>query len=267
MTHKKKILLVEDRSLIFNDIAAFLEDKGYVVLRKANNQIVATYEDGVELFHSEHPDLAILDVQLKSVKDGIELAAYIQQHSNMPIIFMSEFDTFENIERAKQLMPNAFIVKTKKPLDTKQLWAAVNMAVPHIQKTNIKSPGIFLKVTEIELPIVDETSEEKDPIDKETLFNWDDLIYIEAGKQIKKNHVLIHTYNRKKGYLYRSSLKQLETELPEHFIRIHDNHIINASKITHRKLPSKVYIDSNVFDISETYRKEAVEKINIVLGC
>ena len=267
MTGKKKILLVEDRSLIFNDIASFLEEKGFDVLRKEPGKAIATYEDAVELFHEQHPDMAILDIQLKSKKDGIELAAYIHQFINLPIIFLSEFNTFENLDRAKELMPNAFIVKTQKPIDAVQLWAAINMAIPHIQKSNkLKSVGKFLKVLEIELPLVEESNEEKDPLDKETYFNWDDFTYIEAGKQIRKNHVLIHTYNKKKGYLYRSSLKHMETELPEQFIRVHDNYIINAEKITARKFPSRVYIDTNIFEVSETYRKEAKEKINAVLG-
>ena len=267
MTSKKKILLVEDRTLIFNDVASFLEEKGFVVLRKEENKAVATYEDAVDLFHEHTPDMAILDIQLKSVKDGIELAAYIHQHNDMPLIFLSEFDSFENLERAKQLMPNAFIVKTQKPVDTKQLWAAINMAIPHIQKLHKpKSPGKFLKVLEIELPVVEETNDEKDPIDKETYFNWDDITYIEAGKLLKKNHILLHTHSKKKGYLYRSSLKHMEEELPEQFIRIHDNYIINAEKITARKFPTRVYIDSVIFDISETYRKDAKTKINMVLG-
>lgn len=267
MTGKKKILLVEDSSVIFNDIAGFLEEKGFFVLRKEQNKTVATYEDAVDLFHEQQPDIAILDIQLKSNRDGIELAAYMHQFSNLPIIFFSEFNTFENLDRARELMPNAFVVKTQKPVETDQLWAAINMAIPHIQKSaKHKSAGKFLKVLEIELPMADETHEEKDPLDKETYFNWDDFTFIEAGKQIRKNHVLIHTHNKKKGYLLRSSLKHMESELPKQFIRIHDNYIINAEKITARKFPTRIYIDAIMFEISETYRKEAKEKINLILG-
>ena len=141
------------------------------------------------------------------------------------------------------------------------------MAIPHIQKsTQLRSAGKFLKVLEIELPLAEEFNEEKDPLDKETYFNWDDFTYIEAGKQIRKNHVLIHTYNKKKGYLLRSSLKHMESELPQQFIRIHDSYIINAEKITARRFPTRVYIDAIMFEISETYRKEAREKINLILG-
>lgn len=267
MTGKKKILLVEDRSLIFNDIAGFLEEKGFAVLRKEENKAVTTYEDAVDLFHEQQPDMAVLDIQLKSEKDGIELAAYMHRFNNLPIIFLSEFNTFENINRAKELMPNAFIVKTQKPVDMVQLWAAINMAIPHILKSaKHKSPGKFLKVLEIELPLFENYNDERDPLDKETYFNWDDFTYIEAGKQIKKNHVLIHTHNKKRGYLLRSSLKHMESELPRQFIRIHDNYIINAEKITARKFPTRIYIDTLMFEMSETYRKEAREKINTVLG-
>lgn len=267
MIGKRKILLVEDKAIIFNDIADFLEEKGFTVLRKEPGKAVDTYEDALQLFHYHHPDMAVLDIQLKSEKDGIELAAYIHQFNDMPLIFLSKFDTFENLERAKRLMPNAFIVKTQKPVDTSQLWAAINMAIPHIQKANqFKSAGKFLKVLEIELPYRDETHEENDILDKETYFNWDDFTFIEAGKHIKKNHILIHTHNKKKGYFYRSSLKQMEAELPVQFIRIHDNYIINAEKITARKFPSRIYIDTIMFDISETYRKTAREKIINILG-
>lgn len=78
----EKILVVEDEKEIANLIKDYLTASNYKVI------IANDGETGLELFSTEKPQMAILDIMLPK-KDGFEVCRNIRSISNIPILILS----------------------------------------------------------------------------------------------------------------------------------------------------------------------------------
>ena len=72
LNHKLRVAIVEDEPLIAENLAMYLNNTDFEVAGIAYN-----YEDALQLIINEHPDIALLDINLESDKDGIDLGEYI----------------------------------------------------------------------------------------------------------------------------------------------------------------------------------------------
>jgi len=109
MKNKIKILIAEDEAITAMSLRIDLESYGVATLPP-----VATGKDAVHLACKEKPDLILMDIRLNEDMDGIEAAAEILKHHNIPIIFMTGFTTDIIKKRAIKLHPLDFL---EKPLD------------------------------------------------------------------------------------------------------------------------------------------------------
>ncbi|MDK2814917.1 MAG: hypothetical protein PWP18_830, partial [Thermoanaerobacter sp.] len=91
----KKILVVEDSKLNAQITADILDKYGY----KA--EIVTSGEEAVEKATNdlENPDLILMDIELKGTIDGIDAARIIQQHKDIPILFLTANASKEIMEK------------------------------------------------------------------------------------------------------------------------------------------------------------------------
>ena len=80
----KKILIVEDETLIALDLKNRLERHGYQVL-----PVTATAADAVESAFKNRPELILMDVVLKGKKSGFEAACSIIESYPVPVIFLT----------------------------------------------------------------------------------------------------------------------------------------------------------------------------------
>lgn len=273
MLSKRKILIVEDEFILADKIEKVLKENGFNVLPATDN-----FNDAITLIKNELPDIALLDINIKGSKDGIELAGYIYSHYNIPVIFLSALTDQETILRAKAAHPNTYIIKSKPFLQPtelieaiqQQLLVSINVALPNFSERNkVKSLGLFCKAKEIDLSKrTNHNKEEKytDPLDKELLIKYNEITFIESNNTYEKNTVLIHTTGLTSGFVLRKTMKEMEDELPDYFLRIHDSYIINLEKVTARRTPNKLFINQHFFNIGEKFRVKAQEKINLILG-
>ncbi|HPG39468.1 MAG TPA: response regulator [bacterium] len=109
MNNKIKVLIAEDEAITAMSLKIDLECHGIAALPP-----VATGKDAVHLACKEKPDLILMDIRLNEDMDGIEAAAEILKHHNIPIIFMTGFTTDTIKKRAIKLHPLDFL---EKPLD------------------------------------------------------------------------------------------------------------------------------------------------------
>lgn len=128
-----KILIVEDEPLIAKNIGMYLNNNDYEV-----SAIAYDADEALHQLKRQPPDLAILEINLESERDGIEIAEYINQNNFIPFIYLTSYSDKETIERAKKTNPSGFIVK---PFNEKTLYATIEIALTnHTEQANKHVP-------------------------------------------------------------------------------------------------------------------------------
>ena len=115
------ILVVEDDPNVSTVLTARLESLGY--------QVCSTAETGFEAIGGvvrHQPDVVTMDILLKGEINGIEAAAKIAEHSDVPVIYMTCLSDQKIFERAIHTNPYGYIIK---PYDINELRSAIEIAV------------------------------------------------------------------------------------------------------------------------------------------
>ncbi|ARI76309.1 ANTAR domain-containing response regulator [Halobacillus mangrovi] len=116
----KRILLVEDESIVRMDIALLLQDAGFNIAGEAGDG-----EKAIELAHELEPDLIIMDIKMPKL-DGLKASKIISQKYNIPILLLTAYSQQEFIEKAKEANIVGYIVK---PISEDRLIPAVEIAL------------------------------------------------------------------------------------------------------------------------------------------
>jgi DNA-binding LytR/AlgR family response regulator len=82
---------------------------------------------------------------------------------------------------------------------------------------------------------------------------FSDIFYIESEKRN------VHIYMKQKEIIYFAQLKQLEEELSEEFLRIHQSYVVNMKYITIFKNDSVELTNGAVLPVSRQRKKAAKE--------
>jgi YesN/AraC family two-component response regulator len=116
-----QILIVEDESLVAQDIAQILKDEDYSVCAIANNGKTA-----IEKVAEFCPDLVLLDIRIKGELDGINVGEQIQLFYDIPLIYLTAFSDAETLKRAQATNPQGFVLK---PFRREQLLTSIAVAL------------------------------------------------------------------------------------------------------------------------------------------
>ena len=115
------ILVVEDEAVVARDIAQQLIALGYAPVGHATRG-----EEAVALALELHPDLVLMDIQLRGVMDGIAAAGLIRERSMIPVVFLTAYAADDTLERAKKVQPYGYILK---PFSERELRTVLEMAL------------------------------------------------------------------------------------------------------------------------------------------
>ncbi len=115
MLIKKKILIVDDDSMIGIEFKELLEEFGYEAEHILGWGHEATAQVKRNVF-----DLIIMDVRLKDSIDGISAAEIVRHFSDIPIAFMSGYMNPETLDRAKSISHAKFFPKPVDPIVLKE---------------------------------------------------------------------------------------------------------------------------------------------------
>ncbi len=118
---KLRILIVEDEPVIAENISMYLDNADFEVSGIAYDSMEAK-----DQLQTNTPDAAILDVNLESGEDGIDIAGYINEKFQLPFLFLTSYSDKETLERAKKVKPSGYIVK---PFNEKTLLASLEIAI------------------------------------------------------------------------------------------------------------------------------------------
>ncbi|WP_421795267.1 LytR/AlgR family response regulator transcription factor [Haliscomenobacter sp.] len=227
---KWKILIVEDEILIADTLQRYLEQQGYQV-----SGIAISYEEAVELFTAEQPDMVLIDIRLSGPKTGIDLALFLQQQTQpVPFIYLTSQTDKKNIDQAKQTFPASFLTK---PIQASALYANIEIAL-HKQETQ--------NLHETKLSIYDGANMYLVPAE--------DILYLKA------DHVYVEVYTKHQGILIqRKSLTEMLEDLPlPPFLQVHRSFVINLKAITGWQHHC-VFIHDTTIPISRSRRKEILK--------
>lgn len=228
----KKILIVEDEPLIAQDLCFILQDIGLNAIQQAHS-----YEDAVEQLTEKSFDLVLLDINLSSEKDGIDLAQLINARFKIPFIFITSYYNSSTVSRAKITRPLAYLLK---PFNQHDIRINVEMALYKSEQSEDDS-SVYLKekTGTIQLKLAS-------------------IIKLEA----QDNYTKIITEETE--VLASQTLKSVLENLPDRdFVRTHKSFAVRLDKITMIK-GSNVFLDQNKVPIGRTYKSDLQKRIAII---
>ncbi|MFK7969895.1 MAG: LytR/AlgR family response regulator transcription factor [Bacteroidia bacterium] len=232
-----RILIVEDDPIIAMDIAANLEDMGYLPLEDINNG-----PEAVTQVMKEEPDLVLLDINLKGEWDGIETAGRLRRMADLPIIFLTALSDRDTVDRAKLVEPDAFLVK---PFQKRELQIAIEMALYRYSKAVSPDNEVLLKDAIF--------IKEKNGLTKIMI---EDILWVEAENSYAK------LVTKSKEVLLSSNLGSISENLRAHsFARIHRSFMINLKHLDGIQ-ENMVIIGDKSIPISKNYHKPLLEYLN-----
>jgi PAS domain S-box-containing protein len=103
---QKRILIVEDESLIAADLELRIARLGYPA-----PVIVHSAEEALECARLTRFDLVLMDVRLNGDMDGVAAAAALQSELRTPVVYVTAHADEETIERAKFTEPLGYLLK------------------------------------------------------------------------------------------------------------------------------------------------------------
>ena len=118
---KTQIMIVEDESIVAEDIKTSLEKMGYNV-----PVVVSSGEDAINKAEETRPDLVLMDIVLRGKINGIEAAGVIHSRLNVPVIYLTAYTDDNIIKRAKVTEPFGYITK---PFENRELKSNIEMAL------------------------------------------------------------------------------------------------------------------------------------------
>ena len=123
----KRILVVEDESIVLLDITIMLKDAGFDVVGHARNG-----EKAIELAYALQPDLVLMDIKMPKM-NGLKASDVISNTFQIPVLLLTAFSQREYIDEAKRANIVGYLVK---PITEANLIPAVEIAL--LQAANTK---------------------------------------------------------------------------------------------------------------------------------
>ena len=137
----RKVMIVEDESLIAIDLKFMLEDNGYEVVAQANNG-----ESAIELAFTHMPQLILMDIKMPKL-GGLKASKIIEQQLGIPVLFISAYSEKELLLYMKQDNILGYVMK---PFSEKNVLPALEVAFHQIDKFNRLNGEILHKQSELD---------------------------------------------------------------------------------------------------------------------
>ena len=115
------LIIVEDESIVAQDLQFTLGDLGYGVPAIANSGELA-----IQKVAEHQPDLILMDIRIIGEMDGIATAEVISQRFDIPVIFLTAHSDEETLARAIETSPYGYIVK---PFEEKELLTTIEVGL------------------------------------------------------------------------------------------------------------------------------------------
>ena len=102
LPRRQRALIVEDEYLIAHDLEAAMHALGFDDCDVAPNARQAH-----SLSMSDQPDIVVVDVCLEGGREGIEVARWLREMFDVPVIFVTSYSDADTVQRIRDLVPGA----------------------------------------------------------------------------------------------------------------------------------------------------------------
>lgn len=244
MTIPTRILIVEDDMIIAANISLQLSNLGYEV-----TGIETRGEDAINHAIENHPDIILMDINLKGKIDGIEAAKTIRKTWDIPLVYLTANSDDASFQKAKETQPYAFIPKPFNKLNLERTIALVEEKIN--EKRNTASEPHQL-IDGLEDRIFIRTN------GKLVKVMLDEILYLEADRNY------CHIYTKDQDYLIVNTLNMVCEKLTNrNFLRIHRSFVVNLKKLD-AVADSYLEINNKVLPIGKMYKEDLLKNIQKV---
>ncbi len=126
MNSPLRILIIEDEPLIAEDIADLCKLNGYEVCETIYNAAAA-----LSAIQTHQPNLVLIDINLQSTIDGVDIAEHLKRNYMIPFIFITSYADKHTLAKAREVGPVGYIVK---PFSKAQLYSTIEIACEQLHK-------------------------------------------------------------------------------------------------------------------------------------
>lgn len=235
MQPNTKIYIVEDDSLLANDLRQHLEDLGQWVIGISGDS-----ESAYQKIRASKPDIILMDIDINGDMNGIELSDKLRGHDNNPIIiYLTSNDDDVSFERARETKPFDFL---SKPVRPRRLKRTLELAVEQLNKNAegsnqwvIKEGTAFYKIL------------------------ISDLLFLEVQDKYCKLHMrdgIVHKI--------RLSLTEAKGVLGEHpFLQTHRSYMVNQKEILKYDISMSqlTLTASHIVPVSKSYKDKILHTL------
>ncbi|MEM7476312.1 MAG: LytTR family transcriptional regulator DNA-binding domain-containing protein, partial [Planctomycetota bacterium] len=210
----------------------------------------------IDLAKKLKPDLALMDIKLKGDMTGIEAAAAIKEHVDIPIIFLTANADPATLNRAKITEPHGYILKPFKDID---IHTTIEMAMhKHGKEKQMRDENEWLKsLGEYKASAKHFFVKQKQG---QIRLNLEDVVMVEA----LKDYVTIHTMSD--AYKIHSTMKEIEKKLAnQDLMRVHRSTIVNLNYVKALKGGDLIMEKAeHQVAVGGSYRQALSERINLL---
>ena len=203
----EKILIADDEELMRQLVIDFLKPEGYEIIEAADGKVA------LEKYHSEHPDLILLDVMMP-IYDGWTVCREIRRESTVPIMMLTAKG--EEIDQlfAYDLGVDEYITK---PFSPKILVAKIKALLRRVQQEeeqqHTASEGVAID-RDAHRVVIDGNNVDLSPTEYKLL----NYLMINAGKALSRRQILNKVWN----YDYYGDLRTVDTHINRLRIKLGD---------------------------------------------
>lgn len=241
MSKKIRILIVEDDMIIAANISLQLTKLGYEV-----TGIASRGKDALNNVRVNHPDIILMDINLKGQLNGIETAKEIQHISDIPMIYLTANSDEATFQKAKETRPYAFIPKPFNKLNLERTIALV------VEKLSDENAGVQQDNTFIESLDDRIFIRNNGKLIKVML---DEVLYIEA----ERNYCNIITSNQ--NFMIVSPLSSFCKKIvSKDFLRVHRSYVVNIKKLD-AVADAHLEINRKIIPLSKMYKEDLMKSI------
>ncbi|MFQ5510617.1 MAG: sigma-54-dependent transcriptional regulator [Candidatus Krumholzibacteriia bacterium] len=134
MMSGKKILVVEDESIVQLHLRKILTELGYEVSGVATNAA-----DALETAADAPPDLVLMDIRLQGERDGIDTARELKKRHGVSVVFLTAHADKETVARTQEVGAVGYIVK---PFNQEEVRAVLMTAFGILREIGTRRSGM-----------------------------------------------------------------------------------------------------------------------------